>query len=344
MANRVLLGNVKGETGATGATGATGQAGANGLTPYIQNGTWWLGTQDTGISAEGNKWIVNNVAPTIEGNNGDLYLDTSTYNIYKKENNIWELKGNIKGNAGERGEKGEKGDTALTLNIGSVTTGDVASVENVGSQTDLILNFVIPKGEKGEKGEQGIQGIQGPQGEQGIQGEKGDAGTKIIVASAEVESLEFNANPQTQIDEINARLDAKATEPFVFDTYVDFINWLNGSFNREDERTILDLQIGSDIFIKQEGYPDYWCSSLQTPFTSANFTAYETKQNYVRFDVEQVLSEEQKEIAQQNIGIKKTTTITETSTDTEVPSAKAVYDLVGNVEALLTDLNSGTGV
>lgn len=39
-----------------------------------------------------------------------------------------------------------------------------------------------------------------------------------------------------------------------------------------------------------------------------------------------------------------TTTITETSTDTEVPSAKAVYDLVGNVEALLKDLNSGTGV
>lgn len=38
------------------------------------------------------------------------------------------------------------------------------------------------------------------------------------------------------------------------------------------------------------------------------------------------------------------TTITETSTDTEVPSAKAVYDLVGNVEALLRNLNSGTGV
>ena len=38
------------------ATGATGEDGADGLTPYIgENGNWWLGDTDTGVSAKGPK-------------------------------------------------------------------------------------------------------------------------------------------------------------------------------------------------------------------------------------------------------------------------------------------------
>ena len=38
------------------ATGATGKDGADGLTPYIgENGNWWLGNTDTGVSAKGPK-------------------------------------------------------------------------------------------------------------------------------------------------------------------------------------------------------------------------------------------------------------------------------------------------
>jgi hypothetical protein len=37
-------------------------------------------------------------------------------------------------------------------------------------------------------------------------------------------------------------------------------------------------------------------------------------------------------------------TINENSTDTQYPSAKCVYDLVGNVEELLTTLDTGSGV
>jgi hypothetical protein len=50
----------KGDTGATGAQGMrgekgdTGAAGTDGLTPYIgENGNWWIGTEDTGVLAEG---------------------------------------------------------------------------------------------------------------------------------------------------------------------------------------------------------------------------------------------------------------------------------------------------
>ena len=48
--------------------------------------------------------------------------------------------------------------------IGTVTSGEIPMVSNSGTDTDVILNFVLPKGEKGDKGDQGLQGPQGPQG------------------------------------------------------------------------------------------------------------------------------------------------------------------------------------
>lgn len=40
----------------------------------------------------------------------------------------------------------------------------------------------------------------------------------------------------------------------------------------------------------------------------------------------------------------KVTSLSNLSTDTEYPSAKCVYDLVGDIESLLTNLNTGGGV
>ncbi len=45
---------------------------------------------------------------------------------------------------GAKGDTGDKGDTALTLNIGKVTTGEQPSVTNSGTATDLVLDFVLP--------------------------------------------------------------------------------------------------------------------------------------------------------------------------------------------------------
>ena len=85
---------------------------------------------------------------------------------------------------GAQGEPGIPG-KAATIQIGTVETGapgTMASVVNVGTETNAILDFVIPQGEPGPQGEQGVQGEQGipgeqgPQGEQGIQGEQGPQG------------------------------------------------------------------------------------------------------------------------------------------------------------------------
>lgn len=73
----------------------------------------------------------------------------------------------------------------FTVAVGETETlpaGEPAYVENVGTPTDIVLNFGIPQGVQGEQGvqgpagPQGIQGERGPQGIQGVQGEQGEQG------------------------------------------------------------------------------------------------------------------------------------------------------------------------
>lgn len=46
----------KGDTGAAGPQGEKGETGADGVTPHIgENGNWWVGDTDTGVSAKGQK-------------------------------------------------------------------------------------------------------------------------------------------------------------------------------------------------------------------------------------------------------------------------------------------------
>lgn len=43
------------------------------------------------------------------GSNGDVYLNTSNGDFYKKEDGVWTLKGNLKGPQGEQGPQGPAG-------------------------------------------------------------------------------------------------------------------------------------------------------------------------------------------------------------------------------------------
>lgn len=87
---------------------------------------------------------------------------------------------------GIQGEKGDKGDTG-EITVGTVITGEAgsqASVVNVGTSTDAILDFVIPRGE------QGIQGIQGPPNELAIGTvEKGEDASASITGSSPNQKL-----------------------------------------------------------------------------------------------------------------------------------------------------------
>lgn len=83
----------------------------------------------------------------------------------------------------ERGPKGDKGDPGTTATIAagqaySTPSGSTPAVINVGSETDAVFDFYIPKGDKGDKGEKGEPGERGPQGATGPQGPKGEKGPK----------------------------------------------------------------------------------------------------------------------------------------------------------------------
>ena len=87
---------------------------------------------------------------------------------------------------GPTGPTGPQGPASIAVGVTTTTDpGTNASVTNVGTDDNVILNFNIPRGETGPIGPQGIPGTEGPtgptgptgpQGLQGIQGPTGPAG------------------------------------------------------------------------------------------------------------------------------------------------------------------------
>lgn len=268
MANRINLGQVIGATGQAGQDGAKGDKGDAGDTPYISNGYWWIGTTNTGVVAKGNEWFSGDDVPTSQGVNGDLYLRTNG-DVYKKENGVWVLKTNIKG---QQGEQGERGESALTFDVGSVTTGDVPSVTNSGTQQDVVLDFVLPKGEKGDKGD------------------KGDS--TISVGGFVVSDVSFRSDPQGQIDgkmdnnfgtgnagrflqvDENGQVVAvkSSAENDVIDGY-----YYNYSFYEDAEHTISITGATGKIYIDVVTNTQYrWNGTAFVPL-SADLSGYPTK-------------------------------------------------------------------
>ena len=98
----------QGERGETGATGATGETGAT-FTPSVSSAGVISWTNDKGLPN-----------PTPQ---------------------------NIKGAQGERGETGATGATgqAATIAVGTVTSGTTASVNNSGTSSAAVFDFVLPE-------------------------------------------------------------------------------------------------------------------------------------------------------------------------------------------------------
>lgn len=124
-----------GPVGPKGAAGDRGPAGANGT-----SAAWHSGTAVTGTSTSA-------IAVAVSGSKvGDMYLNTSTSNVYKATAaNSWVYICNIKGAQGIQGPTGPRGATGA-------------------------------KGDKGDTGPQGIQGSTGPAGPKGATGATGPAG------------------------------------------------------------------------------------------------------------------------------------------------------------------------
>lgn len=75
-----------------------------------------------------------------------VYFNTSTKDVWKCDGTQWVLQGNTKGDKGDTG-------TAATIAVGTVSSGATASVENSGTSSAAVFDFVLPKGDKGDTGD-----------------------------------------------------------------------------------------------------------------------------------------------------------------------------------------------
>lgn len=98
-----------------------------------------------------------------------------------------------------------------TIQVGNVTSGDVAQVTNVGTPQKAVLDFVLPKGDtgpQGPQGPQGLTGLRGAAGPQGPQGPKGDPFTYDDFTEEQLLSLtgpQGPAGPQGQKGDTGAQ-------------------------------------------------------------------------------------------------------------------------------------------
>ena len=100
--------------------------GESGATPTIDQttGHWFINGNDTGIQAIGK-----------DGKDGESAYQLAVDNGYPSSLDTWL--------ASLKGDKGDKGDTALSVKVGTTSTGDETKVTNSGTDTDLVLDFTF---------------------------------------------------------------------------------------------------------------------------------------------------------------------------------------------------------
>lgn len=186
----------------------------DGITPHIgENGHWFIASQDTGVSATGEKGEPG--AQGVPGEPGEdgvtPHIDSSTHHWMIGSTDTGVI---AEGTPGPRGADGADGvspavtvasstATEYKLTItdasGSITTpnlkgqdgsgsgsvcvaigetvtgepGTQASVTNTGTTTAPVFSFTIPRGEQGAAGPQGEKGDTGATGPQGAPGAAG---------------------------------------------------------------------------------------------------------------------------------------------------------------------------
>lgn len=176
----------KGATGVTGATGATGQKGATGTAGASSE--WFVGTGVTGTSTTATIFSSSGVSSATVG---DMYLNTSTYNVYRCETAgaasaaKWKYVCNIKGatgNQGATGATGPKGATGVGAQGNQGATGATGPkgatgvTGATGPKGATGVGTQGPQGATGLKGATGVTGATGPKGATGASGGKGNQG------------------------------------------------------------------------------------------------------------------------------------------------------------------------
>ena len=118
----------------------------------------------TGVNGTGTG-IPYNIPSSV---GGDLYVNTSTWNVYKASTtSVWDYVGNIKGAKGDQGIQGETGDTGVGIDGVEVdpNTGHlIVYFTDSSDPYESTISLVGPQGEKGDTGDTGPTGQTGATG------------------------------------------------------------------------------------------------------------------------------------------------------------------------------------
>lgn len=141
----------KGDTGPKGADGPAGPKGDTGERGQDGNSAYEIAVAN-GYTGDEEQWLASlkgrDGSPGRDGNNGK-----SAYELSGGDDRYGTdgLGGFLESLIGAKGDTGLPGKSA-TVTIGTVTTGETASVTNTGTETEAVLNFVLPKGTDGRDG------------------------------------------------------------------------------------------------------------------------------------------------------------------------------------------------
>ena len=313
--------------GAPGAAGANGKDGENGKTPYVgENGNWYIGENDTGKPSRGAKGEPgrDGVTPTFSiesvetgepGTNADVTMtgDAPNHGLRfviprgdkgdKGDTGSPGAKGEKgdKGEQGSPGAKGDKGDTGATpnLSIGTVTTleaGQNATASMGGTAENPVLSLGIPRGAKGEPGE------------------GGGAGAWYVTVTP-------GTNHSATADKTAAEVYAAYQSGYA--VYCIAKNVFNGL------PAILPLLAA--IPTKSDYMLCFAGSGAPRVETLAPFTATVTYNGGWFYFIDMLATNMSVDDMLTTSDI--VTNVSSSSTDAQVPSAKCLYDLVGNVTA-----------
>ena len=206
------------------------------------------------------------------------------------------------------GETENLGQVAPNIQVGTTTTGlpnTNASVVNVGTDLNPILNFTIPKGEAGA-----IKMI--------IVDELPTTGQEDTIYLVPLENPDVQGNNYAEYVYINGEWELLGK----IGVQVDLTDY----YTKTETNNLLATK--QALITNDNKLSASLVSGLSTVATSGSYNDLSNKPNLNVYEVSS----------------NKVTSISSSSTDAQYPSAKCVYDLVGNLETILTTLDVGSGV
>ena len=168
---------------------------------------------------------------------------------------------------GPTGPTGPQGPASIAVGVTTTTDpGTNASVTNVGTDDNVILNFNIPKGETGPIGPQGIPGTEGPtgptgpQGLQGLQGIQGPTGPTGPAGPQGLQGIQGPTGPTGPAGPQGLQGIQGPTGPTAIETY-------GRKYNTSTDNISLETNIAQNIPLGNNGPTNNITTATQNTLT-----------------------------------------------------------------------------